>query len=710
MTLVHLLSATLLSLVAASPAKSVNGPAVAQAPQTAATAPAPGTDAVFPAAVKLVQVDAVVSDSKGNLVTDLEADDFEVYQDGKPQQITHASYISIAPETSSLAPTTPAVVRPRRGEPPAPPSLPTRLRPEQVRRTMAVVVDDLGLSFVSIDRVRRALRKFVDTQMQPGDLVAITWTGVSMGALSQFTADKRILHAAIDRIAWNMMGRDGSAPLPRGEPGRLLVGSLESIRHVVDGMRDLPGRKSVVLFSESMSPYDEDGVIDLLVMEKLRTVTDSASRAWVVIYSVDPRGLEAFEGSADESALPRPYFERSRASQESKEGMRHLAEETGGFFVDNDNDIAGGVRQAHEDQKGYYLIGYDPTARTSGAKAGKPKPRNIKVKVKRPGMTVRSRSGFLGTPDPSPRPAPPATRQAQMTAALRSPFTTGDIRTRLTGLFSNAGSGAKPGARKDADAARKGKDGSFIDTMLHIDGRDITFVDEADPKDGSVWKKAVVDVLLITFGDNGQAEDSSGETMIVQVRGKAYESALRNGFVHNMKHPVKKPGAYQFRAVVRDATSGRLGSASQFIEVPDVGKGRLLLSGVMMRSDEPPVEPGQPAPNPRGTAAQRVFRPGELLVYAYVVMNPKLDKVSRLPRLEARTVLYRDGRQIHQGEPLELDARGQADLKRIATGGRLQLGSEMSSGNYVLQVVVTDKLAGTEHQTAAQSIDFEIAQ
>jgi hypothetical protein len=89
--------------------------------------------------------------------------------------------------------------------------------------------------------VRRALRKFVDTQMQPGDRVAITFTGVSMGAFSRFTADYRILHAAIDRIAWNVMGRNG-ASYPIGGRHWLLLGSLDAIRHVVDGMRALPGR------------------------------------------------------------------------------------------------------------------------------------------------------------------------------------------------------------------------------------------------------------------------------------------------------------------------------------------------------------------------------------------------------------------------------------------------------------------------------------
>jgi VWFA-related protein len=94
--------------------------------------------------VNLVQVDAVVTDSKGNQITNLTADDFVLLQDGKPQKITHFSYISTAAATS--APVAPTRVTPVKGIP-APP--PMKLRPDQIRRTVAMVVDDLGLSFES---------------------------------------------------------------------------------------------------------------------------------------------------------------------------------------------------------------------------------------------------------------------------------------------------------------------------------------------------------------------------------------------------------------------------------------------------------------------------------------------------------------------------------------------------------------------------------
>src|SRR5204863_8538141 len=132
----------------------------------------------------------------------------------------------------------------------------------QVRRTVALVVDDLALSFASIAQLRSALKKFVDERMEAGDLVAILRTGAGLGALQQFTADKRILYAAIDRVRHNAFGRVGVssfAPFqavgtyvdtPRADEERqtdLAVGTPRALRDVVAGPRGPPGRNRLTL-------------------------------------------------------------------------------------------------------------------------------------------------------------------------------------------------------------------------------------------------------------------------------------------------------------------------------------------------------------------------------------------------------------------------------------------------------------------------------
>src|SRR5437016_10658813 len=151
-------------------------------------------DNVIRITVNLVQVDAVVTDSKDKPVTNLKKEDFILLQDGKPQTITNFTYVN----TRDASVRTISTPKPQSKGAPSlrPPPPPRGLKPTQIRRTVALVVDDLGLSFESIARIRGSLKKFVDQEMQPDDLVAVVRTGAGMGALQQFTSDKRILHAA----------------------------------------------------------------------------------------------------------------------------------------------------------------------------------------------------------------------------------------------------------------------------------------------------------------------------------------------------------------------------------------------------------------------------------------------------------------------------------------------------------------------------------
>src|SRR5262245_13361980 len=165
-------------------------PALAQtSPQTQKPA-GDDKDDVVKITTNLVQVDAVVT-KDGKPVTNLTAEDFEIFEDGKPQAITSFAYISNLPNSAS-----PAVPRDTKTTAPVVPYAP--VKPNEGRRTIAFVVDDLGLSAESIPSVRQQLRKFVTEQLQPNDLVAIIRTGGEMGALQQFTNDKRVLTRALD--------------------------------------------------------------------------------------------------------------------------------------------------------------------------------------------------------------------------------------------------------------------------------------------------------------------------------------------------------------------------------------------------------------------------------------------------------------------------------------------------------------------------------
>ena len=218
--------------------------------------------------VDLVQVDATVTDAKGNPVPDLKASDFRVLLDGKPQELKYCSYMPVG-EPRAAAETQPPLT------PPAAKSIVTAAQPampagsikrEQVRRTIVLFVGDLLTSAESMPGIRAGLTKFVKEQMQPGDLVAIVRSSAGLGALQDFTPDKNRLLAAIDLVRWtpNAIGIGGASAYdaigdPSKPPGYLNqpvgIASVEaatlatttSLLNVLRGMAGLPGRKSLIL-------------------------------------------------------------------------------------------------------------------------------------------------------------------------------------------------------------------------------------------------------------------------------------------------------------------------------------------------------------------------------------------------------------------------------------------------------------------------------
>jgi VWFA-related protein len=711
-------------------------------------------DDVVRISTNLVQVDAVVTDKDGRQVTDLRPEEVEVLEDGRPQKISNFSYVTTgtsAPQPiASSSPARPADASSAAAPPPV------RLKREQVRRTIALVVDDLGMSFESTAFVRSALKNFVDNQMRPDDLVAIIRTSAGIGALQQFTSDRRQLYAAIERVKWYPMGRGGVSaftPLERDDTALFTnssqqsvadlarqsqeerreaeeeisqtreeffsVGTLGAVGFVVRSLGDLPGRKSVLLFSDGFrlfvknrtSVRNDSGagggrpgvkgeaastVENSRVLESLRRLTDEANRASVVIYAMDMRGLQvlnlqAAESTTDYSAaqLEEKLSDRRQEFFNTQRGLEYMARLTGGFAIRNANDFGKGIRSVLDDQSGYYLIGYRPDESTFDAAGGRSKFHKVTVNIKRAGLRVRSRSGFYGVADDEARRLKRASGD-NFLAALTSPFSANEVGVRLTTLFGH-----------------DRQTGSVMYSMLHVNGRDLTFKEEADG-----WRVATIDVAAYTFGDYGEAIDSFSKTHTIRARDDAYKSILEDGLVYTLNVPVKKPGAYQLRVAVRDAATRRVGSASQFIEVPDVDNNRLSLSGLVVtgldsKKADAQAEGSEPIEPQAGPSVRRL-RGGMTLRYTYTIYNAQLDRATRQPQLQTQVRMFRDGKELYTGKPMTYEMGDQPDPKHLKAGGRIQLGREAQPGEYILQVVVTDLLANKKRNVASQWIDFEI--
>jgi len=710
--------------------------------QTPVQHPKPGGEDVVKITTSLIQVDATVLDKKGKPVKGLTDDDFEIYENGKKQPITNFSFVELGSEKEKT--TEQIAAKPVKGAV-APPPVPVRLRPEQVHRTVALVVDDLGLSVMSVDVVKTALKKFVDEQMLPGDVVAIIRTGSGAGALQQFTTDKRILHAAIDRVRWNPHGRagvnlfavadpsiegaarvgsqsyavTGEAALPQetlehqqnaytdmlGSQRQadqynqeiFSVGTLGAVNYVVRGMRDLPGRKAVVLFSDGFVLYDLDNgkkKPNPRLVDNFQRLTEMANRNSVIIYTMDARGVvNALMANAEDTfedfvQSGRPIVQevaisRSVELYESQEGLRALAEQTGGFAVINNNNLAKGIQRIMNDQNSYYVLGYQPSSESFDAK--KLRFNKLEVKVLRPDLHVRYRSGFFSVRDEDRTP-PVKTPRQQIYAALTSPFYSNDIDLRLTSLLAD-----------------DTKTGVFMRSLLYVNGADLKFTEEPGG-----WRKASFDIVAMIFGDNGSIVDEVSRTETIKARAETLQEIIDKGFVSTITVPIKKPGAYQMRVVMRDSATGRIGSASQFVEVPNLKKDRLTLSGILLQRLQKAGSPAprQFQPDEQRDFARRRFHLGDNIRFDLSIYNARGAKTAQ-PNLTVQYRIFRHGKEIFTApeKPLAVSA---AAVDSIDSTGVFKLGRNMAPGDYVLQVIVKDLQASGKRAVATQWADFEI--
>jgi VWFA-related protein len=664
-------------------------------PTPRATDQSQDKDDVVRITTNLVQVDAVVT-KDGKQIRDLKAEDFEIFQDGKKQTITSFTYISNVPRTTTSTPAD-AKVADRDKSVPA-----TPLKPGEPRRTIAIVVDDLGLSAESMSNVRRQLRKFVAEQIEPHDLVAIIRTGRDVGVLQQFTNDKRLLMSTVEQMRWNGCSRVGPSVLPPFNArfgfggGRACGGATHtfmSLRFVVEAMTDLPGRKSIMVLSDSMPIEDQShefngvawGSIDAANRAyALRRIAEMAIRRSVVIYSIDTQGLQptgvtaadSFRGNVWEIThqMNQVVAERGRLLFDRRAGGDLIARQTGGFQVKNSNDLK--LDRVLEDQSGYYLIGYRPSTETFNRRFHK-----ITAKVKRSGMTLRTRNGFYGYPEEDDIRRP----ESRMSKALRSPFGAQEIDVNLTSFFVN-----------DSTA------GSAIRSFLFMNPKDLSFETINDKHE------AKIEVLAVVFGQNGGPVSQIRNFGVVSLVEEEYRQALNNGIRIRFDMPAKRPGAFQVRAAARDVASSRIGAAGEFVLVPNLNDKRLALSGVVLHGVSDPSQTGAVQATFASPAAGR-FVPNSDLYASFAISNSLLDPVSQQPSLLIQTKLFRDGKQVFTFSDIQVDTANQPDLNRIRVNLQFRLAADLEPGHYYLQLTVTDKVPKTKPPPAVvQWSDFEI--
>ena len=530
------------------------------------------SEPTFRVQVDAVEFDAFVTDAQGNPITDLTADDFEVLEDGKAQTITSFALVNIPIERRD---------RPLGAPAPIEPDVQTNDRDDG--RVYVIALDEVAGEQAL--RTRRFLHRFFERYFAANDIAAVVFLGRTNTANTQdFTGSTRLLLQAVDTFTGGFP--DGpavtsAAPVPASispppSPGPAspnqeatfaLRRSMGSFRSIVEFMAGVHGRRKALLLFSQGYPIDVFRVIDYrggvlsLQEEDLHKAVTAATRNNVAIYPIDPRGLTADGGLGESetgvSADPGERVTASITGMEARQSLRALAQATGGFAVVNTNSFESAWDRIVRENSSYYVLGFSSTNERRDGRF-----RRLQVRVKRPGVQVRGRNGYVA-PLRNERPAPPqpvpANMSAGLAAALRSPLA-------VTGLPLRVFAAPYKGEGREATVA----------IAVEVDASKLNL-----EKQGEVYAGA----LEVSFSSiDTRSKIFPGQTFMskLSLKPDTYARALQGG-LRVLTGTRLAPGRYQLRVAASNRSTAS-GSVIYDLTVPDFGKEPLTMSGVSLTS------------------------------------------------------------------------------------------------------------------------------
>jgi VWFA-related protein len=655
--------------------------------QQANTTPPPQPEVNFRVEVNYVEVDAIVTDQNGNFVTDLTRDDFEVLEDNRRETISTFSMVNLPIPAAPQA--TPAVT--------AEPDVASNERPFEGRLYL-IVLDDLHTYVLRSTAVRRAAREFLERSFAPGDLAAVLHTSGGLEASQELTGNRRLLLASIDRFlgrklqsltldkleeysrqielqerSGNFTRIDNVRDPSEIERGRDALSMLQTLGNLAEGMTDIRGRrKALVYFGEGIE-YDILNVFEsrdaTAILDRTRQVIGAAQRANVNLYMVDARGVGGMGDEfmrigwpADDAGLRLSNVGLAGDMQRSQDGMRTLADNTGGFAAVNANDLLPAFERIARANSAYYLLGYYPTNDRRDGRF-----RNLQVRVKRPGLTVVARKGYLAPTRARDRRQPPAGAgvSAELRAAFESPLP-------VTGLTMRAFAVPFKGTAPRHSVA----------LGVEVDGRRMRFLE----RDG--LNQNTFELSMVLIDHQGRAQGSDLRNVQIRIRPDVHKT-VSSSAVRFLTRVDVPPGRYQVRFGVRETGGGMTGTVFQDLEIPDFAKEPLSMSGVALTSTraqqvltarpDKTLQDLLPAP----PSAGRTFTPDDV-VAAFVEVYDNITSPPHQVRIVS-SVLAGDGgvaftaREERQTSELQGGPGGFGHRVEIPLKG-------MAAGSYVLRV------------------------
>jgi VWFA-related protein len=557
----------------------------------------------FRAGVELVQIDTVVVDAAGNPVAGLTAEDFEIREQGQPQRIVAFAPVDIPIERLER-----------------PLFSPTAIEPDVTSnsggegRIYLIALDDIRADLAL--RTRRFLRRFIETQMGANDVAAIAYLGKGAGNSQDFTSNKRLLLTQLDKFGGMFSGDHDDTQ-----------GRMKTFRDITEFLASIHGRrKAMLLISTGGTLFDAYDIVDYrggttsIDADEAREAMIAATRGNVVIYPVNPQGLTADGGTGDGEEGPTAEAAQSArlGAMQSTGNLRALAEVTGGFAFVNQNNFADAFTRIVRENSSYYILGYYSDNEKRDGRF-----RSVDVRVKRPGLQVRARTGYVA-PTGRSKPMAPARSVlvAEVSEALASPIARQDIGLKLF---------AAPykGTRKEATVA----------IVLQVDPSQLRLVEQNGTFNGELE-------VAVSPTSGRKVLKGVFHVMKVALKPETMKAAERDGLRIVTDLPLAA-GQYQIR-VAAGNRNGRAGSIVADLTVPDFTKGPLVFSGVSLGSARLPrtltVRAGTAiAPTPVLPTTSREFNASETIelfveVYDNIKSAHTVDLVATLRADDGRVL------------------------------------------------------------------------
>ncbi len=375
--------------------------------------------------VRVINVDVVVTDKRGNPIRGLTKDDFELYENGAPKPISNFYEVE-GPKT----------VNQTAAEPNAKPAAPQEI-PRTLRRRIIFYIDNLSLQPFNRNRVFKAMKQFAKESMRPGDEAMIATFNRSMKVRVPFTSDVTEIQQMLDTIAGesalglanksdahdaeqqinDAQSYDDAVAYARTYAESVnhdLRQSVESLDALMSTLAGVEGKKILVLTTEGfqMQPgremfylIDELGrqkgwqpggtLLEGMAFDATNQIQDIAKTAnanGITIYAIHAGGLAAMtEGMSAENAQPTPQIVTDTAISNSTESLQLIADMTGGLAAINTNNFTGAFQNIENDLNSYYSLGY----RAGTERIDRQRSIEVRLKKNPNHYIVRSRQSFV---------------------------------------------------------------------------------------------------------------------------------------------------------------------------------------------------------------------------------------------------------------------------------------------------------------------------